>query len=215
MNLNDISSSKTIIIKVKGNRLNIDSTWLNEAMLKHSNTNQIGNRILWVFDPSSKLIDFASTNLIGSVLAPNANIKFSGYSAVNGTLIANSLDGNNTSSELHYLGYFKGQIPEAPEAPEAPEVPEVPEASEAPEVPEVPEIPETPKKPSALIKEEIKITGRLPQTNGENQKQKQENKLPQTGEKEMLLSKGTTFLGWTILFLVGSYYIKLWKKKRE
>ncbi|MHC5269879.1 collagen-binding domain-containing protein [Enterococcus sp. LJL98] len=122
VNIVDESKDNTIVIKVKGNNLKFNSIALNGTAINFENTNQIANRILWVFEPKSSTVTFNQTNLTGSVLAPYANVIFQGgYSAINGTLIANRLDGQGSNSELHYIGRYIGKLTQKPEIPVEPE----------------------------------------------------------------------------------------------
>lgn len=170
LSITDTNPNSLIIIRVKGDRLKLNSTLLNNQLINYSNINKIANRILWVFESDKKEFVFDSTSLIGSVLAPSTNLKFSGYSAVNGTVIANRLDGQNTSSELHYVGNFTGKLPTIPnepvfpelpddsEVPSRPQAPSEPESSTPPELPgdsETPSTPEVPDEPATPTPPEL------------------------------------------------------------
>ena len=106
------AKDSTIIIKYKGNVINYAETFIGSTMLDKLNVDEISNRVIWTFDPSLKEVKIDRTIVFGSILAPNADITFSsaGYSAINGTVIANRLDGSGSSSELHWVGPFKGDI---------------------------------------------------------------------------------------------------------
>ena len=106
----------TIVIKVKGNTIKYNDTFIKNIQFYDKNTDSLANRVIWTFDPAIKNIEIKSTRLCGSLLAPNADITFSadGYSAINGTIIANGLDGSGTSSELHWVGPFKGKLGSSP-----------------------------------------------------------------------------------------------------
>lgn len=119
--ITDLVKDSTIVIKVKGDKIDFNSMFVNGTQIHLTNINQIANRILWVFDPSTPNITFSQAYVTGSVLAVNSNVVFSvGYSSIEGTLIANSLNGNNSSSELHYVGHFIGKLPKNPEIPTEP-----------------------------------------------------------------------------------------------
>jgi choice-of-anchor A domain-containing protein len=66
----------------------------------------------------AKSLDLNSISIMGSVLAPNADVKFNN-GHINGNLIAGSLSGNGQSN----LHLFKGDHPESPE-PDTESVPE-------------------------------------------------------------------------------------------
>ena len=122
LHIDNIAPDGTIIIKVKTDQLNLNTIFINGVQIHQQNIDQIANRLLWVFDPSVTDVRFNQTNLIGSVLAPTANIRFvDGYSTINGTLIANHLSGEGSSSELHYIGHYIGKLPGTPEPPTAPD----------------------------------------------------------------------------------------------
>ncbi|TGY42055.1 hypothetical protein E5347_09980 [Clostridium sartagoforme] len=106
------AKDSTIIIKYKGNVINYGETFIGDTMLDKINVDGISNRVIWTFDPSLKEVKIERTIVFGSILAPNADITFSsaGYSAINGTIIANGLDGSGSSSEIHWVGPFKGDI---------------------------------------------------------------------------------------------------------
>ena len=106
------AKDSTIIIKYKGNIINYGETFIGNTMLDKINLDEISNRVIWTFDPSLKEVKIDRTIVFGSILAPNADITFSpsGYSAINGTIIANGLDGSGSSSEIHWVGPFKGDI---------------------------------------------------------------------------------------------------------
>ena len=137
LNIIDTSSTNTIIIKLKGNTLKIPSIAVNNEIINYQNINKIANRILWVFDPGELQVTFQATNLTGSVLATNANVHFTGgYSSINGTLIANSLNGSHSNSELHYVGRYMGKLPTEPTEPSSSselEVSSEPSSSSEPE----------------------------------------------------------------------------------
>lgn len=125
LDITDTKPGSTIVIKLKGNQINLKSMSVNGTMINYENINQIANRVLWIFDPSEPLVTFQQSNVTGSVLAPKTNIRFTGgYSAINGTLIANSLNGEKSSSELHYIGHYIGKLSNVPEVPEEPEKPD-------------------------------------------------------------------------------------------
>ncbi|MEG0294855.1 MAG: choice-of-anchor A family protein, partial [Enterococcus sp.] len=122
LHIDNIAIDGTIIMKVNTNQLNLNTIFINGVQINQQNINQIANRLLWVFDPSITDLRFNQTNLIGSVLAPTANIRFvDGYSTINGTLIANHLSGEGSSSELHYVGRYIGKLPGTPEPPTVPD----------------------------------------------------------------------------------------------
>lgn len=122
LHIDNIAVDGTIIMKVNTNQLNLNMIFINGVQINQQNINQIANRLLWVFDPSITDLRFNQTNLIGSVLAPTANIRFvDGYSTINGTLIANHLSGEGSSSELHYVGRYIGKLPGTPEPPTVPD----------------------------------------------------------------------------------------------
>lgn len=106
------AKDSTIIIKYKGNVINYGETFIGTTMLDKLNVDEISNRVIWTFDPSLTDVKIDRTIVFGSILAPNADITFSsaGYSAINGTIIANGLDGSGSSSEIHWVGPFKGDI---------------------------------------------------------------------------------------------------------
>lgn len=106
------AKDSTIIIKYKGNIINYGETFIGNTMLDKLNVDDISNRVIWTFDPSLKEVKIDRTIVFGSILAPNADITFSSssYSAINGTIIANGLDGSGSSSEIHWVGPFKGDI---------------------------------------------------------------------------------------------------------
>ena len=71
------------------------------------------NRIIWVFDPNQPTVTLTTTNLFGSALAAYTDMKLSGgYSAINGHIIAKSLDAADgaRNSEFHYVGRFMGTL---------------------------------------------------------------------------------------------------------
>ena len=141
--ISDTYPGSTIVIKLKGNQINLKSMSVNGVMINYENINKIANRVLWVFDPNEPLVTFQQSNVTGSVLAPKTNIRFTGgYSSINGTLIANSLNGEKSSSELHYIGHYIGKLPRNPEMPENPDtsdssssesIPDFSESSSAPD----------------------------------------------------------------------------------
>src|SRR5699024_1722360 len=116
INLNfDGTSNSTIILKATNNTVEIKDTYVNGVKINNQNIDSIINRVIWVFEPNTVSIDVNQTHTwIGSVLAAKADVKLhGGYSSINGTIIANSLDASNgsTNSEFHYTGRFIGKLP--------------------------------------------------------------------------------------------------------
>lgn len=96
----------TIIIKLRKGTLETTRFWLNGVQIDKENIDSIVNRILWVVDSSIGELNVGNTHVIGSILAPDTTISFTGDGSLDGTTIAKSLDGNNTKTELHYTGHL-------------------------------------------------------------------------------------------------------------
>lgn len=114
--VNDLRTDSTLIIKVKGPDLSVMNFFVGDQSVTGININRIANRVIWVFDPNEPEMTLNNSHMIGSVLAVNSNVQFvGGYSSINGTIIANSLDSSQSpGSEYHYVGHYIGKLPKNP-----------------------------------------------------------------------------------------------------
>ena len=115
---NPTEHPEAIVIKVDASQIRLGDFSVNGKAIANSHE-AVLNRILWVFNPEVKNIEIQRTGIMGSVLAPNADLVLTeGYSAVNGTIVANSLTATGVAngSEFHYIGRFGGRI-KTPDAP--------------------------------------------------------------------------------------------------
>lgn len=69
--------------------------------------------ILYNFYQASS-VTLGSITVLGTILAPRADVHF-GFGAIDGTIIANNLDGNGTGGGESHLFLFQGNLPSVPE----------------------------------------------------------------------------------------------------
>lgn len=158
-------NNSTIIIKVSDDVAKMGSVYLNNSVfpIDQANIDNIVNRIIYVLDPNISDFEIKNTFMIGTFLAPYANINFTGDGSIDGTVIANGINGSGTSTELHYLGWFQGSLGELDDFPtelgkptdsvepsesEKPTDPVEPSESEKPTDPVKPIEPSEPEKPT-------------------------------------------------------------------
>ncbi len=102
------NSNEALIIKVNG-YANWGQVTQNISWQENQDV-QKATRILWVFNSD---IHFNNTQLTGAVLAPYSRLVYNGSAASNGTVVAENVNFNSTSSEIHWLP-FEGDKPNPP-----------------------------------------------------------------------------------------------------
>ncbi len=105
-------SNDALIIQVKGNDFDtINFLEPNLNIMNEAHLNKV-KRVIWVFEETITEANFNFDNqFVGSILAPDLNLRFNGNGATNGTVILNSITTKAALNEVHWLP-FEGNLKE-------------------------------------------------------------------------------------------------------